>query len=170
MNVIFGLIELLFDNFFLLLILLGVFSVLRSKMQGGGRTGQRPQHRPMPPPPPFSGHSQPQRFPPEPQRAMQREPELQREPEQEVRRNAPEPSEPIQVRRPDVSAKPPARAVQQSSAQTRRALLHPQHAAQGLMWSEVLGPPRALQPHRAIVPRPHAMNKGPYQPSSSERQ
>lgn len=157
MNLISALLDLLFDNVFFLVILFGIISFVMNKIRGAQPTGQKPPRNAMPP---FGGDVMPgpgTRRPPaaqrsqgrmyesapapqpqtdaEPYLAMEMDPRLQREAAQ-----AP-PSRPVrrEARQPAPAAKPRSE---------RSVLLNARHAAQGMMWSEVFGPPRALKQHR----------------------
>lgn len=156
MDIINTLIDLVFDNFFVVIILLGILSFLTQKIRGGGNPSRGPQRRgPTSSMPPFGGDGPlggggglfgrpgdgPNR---EPLRRQQAEsaPQYPKYAEQKPERTLPA---------DDIQPMPGVAARRQGggAGKARAIRLDAADAAQGMIWAEVFGPPRARRRHQS---------------------
>lgn len=153
------LLNLIFDNVFVVVILFGIISFLMNKMKGTNPRDAAPRRNAMPP---FGGGG-PLEFPgqggrtksmdamPPVQPAGPVVQEMEWEPEPE--------SVPDMAKRTDTDRVPPVQPSAPTVAAGRRTqtnntaplirteAMHARHAAQGMIWAEVFGQPRAKRPH-----------------------
>jgi len=138
MNPIEALISLLMDNIVFVVIIFMVVSTIVKNIRNAQRGAPKPPRNAMPP---FGGDvfTGPAERP-----SRQREEDWRQEQPIAVRESVPVPERSIPVPAPDRTERraPTAKAADSSS------FLNAQNAAQGMMWSEVFGPPRALRQHR----------------------
>ncbi len=156
------LLNIVFDNPLIAIVAFGVVSFMVNKLRGAG-AGQNPPRRGGMPP--FGGDG-PLAPPARPDGRMSRgepagparPPAYEVEPYDAPAQYEPEPAyEPPARERdpaPAATASPKRRAdpsptVGSAPSPARAAGLHARNAAQGMIWSEIYGPPRALRPHRA---------------------
>jgi len=162
-DLILMLLDLVFDNVFVVAIVFGIVSFLINKIRGANAPTSGPRRGGMPPfggeGPPFGGglsRGEPARpaapsplQPGAPRSAGWEPPEpgAQQAP-------APEPGAPAHDAQPApelaaAAARPaPApRAASAAAPKRRPAGIDPRRAAEGMIWAEVFGPPRAIRPH-----------------------
>jgi hypothetical protein len=146
------LLNLLFDNPLVALIAFGIVSFVVNKLRGAGAgQGNAPRRGGMPP---FGGDG-PLAPPARPDGGMSRGESAGRARPLEPAAAPPEPA--LAAARADAEPAPrPAAAPKRrpaapaaSAASARSPGVHARNAAQGMIWSEIYGPPRALRPHRA---------------------
>jgi hypothetical protein len=153
------LIEALFDlitsNFLFLAVIFGVISFLLNKIRGAGAPNGQPRTNTMPP---FGGEG------PLGGGMTRGEPAYGSEPMQvpavtfpqrlEDDAAAPQPldarsQEAPLARKPGAPLRPsPMPESMDKGAAVNPVALHARNAAQGMIWAEVFGPPRALKPHK----------------------
>jgi hypothetical protein len=170
MDLISGLLELVLDNLFVVVILFSVVSFLVNKLRGAAQPNQTPRRSTMPPfggEGPFGGNPMaPAPATPTATRStgggMSRgEPTMDTAPvarsaepsRQEVidRERFPEQpsSPPLRVSKPEAYKRSSSPVPKASTPSAGRSIsLHARNAAQGMIWSEVFGPPRALKQHQ----------------------
>ena len=145
------LLNLVFDNPIVAVIAFGIVSFLLNKLRSAGAQQSAPPRGGMPP---FGGQG------PLPARgdmsrgqpAGRRSAEPVGETASAASTPAPAAVEPAVA--PPATRKPrtaPAPTVSAAAKPTRAApSLHARNAVQGMIWSEIYGPPRAVRPHRSI--------------------
>jgi hypothetical protein len=154
LDVIGFLLDLVFDNVFVLAVLFGFISLLFNKIRGAGSPGQPPRSAM----PPFSGEGP---LGPMARGGMSRgepagqvgHPEPQTAPVREVYEAISEMRSAIDM--PEADPIEPSTGLRGASKSGQLPVyasssrLNARNAAQGMIWSEVFGPPRARKPHTA---------------------
>lgn len=168
-NLIFMLIDLVFENPVVAIVLFAVISLAMNKLRGGGGGSQPEQRTPRPGsmPPfggdgpirggPFGGRTSDAGSPPTapPRRATLAPapaspgPSSEEAPwrEREDPRAAHEAPAPVDAPKSERAKPATASPVRGRQVVATSNGLHARNAAQGMIWSEVYGPPRALRPH-----------------------
>ena len=139
MNPIEALISLLMDNIVFVVIIFMVVSTIVKNIRNAQPGAPKPPRNAMPP---FGGEvfTGPSELP----RRQHEEEERQEQPIL-VQESVPEPEQSTPAAAAHRAEKRPPAPQPADSA----SFLSAKNAAEGMMWSEVFGPPRALKPHRA---------------------
>ncbi|WP_309123044.1 hypothetical protein [Paenibacillus sp.] len=156
------LLNIVFDNPLIALIAFGIVSFVLNKARGAGAGKGDPRRGSMPPfggggplAPPNGGGGMSRGEPGGSERpsAHEREPAHYEPSVQPAAAYEHASSEPAAAPSPSAATmsrrRPAAAPAASKPAPARSAGVHARNAAQGMIWSEIYGPPRAIRPHRA---------------------